>query len=611
MDVELYVYDLSRGMARQYSLALTGVQIDAIYHTAVVFGGVEYFFGQGIHRKVPGSTHHGRPMKVVKMGKTDLPLEVITEYIDSLESIYTPESYDLFLHNCNNFSQDLAMFLVGQSIPEEIRNLPETFLKTPIGQMLRGQLDSSMRQMTQAPDAVAGQSVRRPSTASTNGTRPQMTVNGYSQAQAKVQAKHSAAAFSNGKPREVITGRVHYPQSTAELDRLLKQAENSCAAIFFTSATCPPCKFVYPAYDELAAEAGDQAILIKVDVSKVYDIAMRYQVRATPTFVTYLRGEKDQEWSGAHETRLRGNIRHLVQMAHPQHVHASLRLPTLQQKIQTPIMYTKTPPMEKLLAKIGPPAQDRPVQDLIKYIKARDKDGMAQTPVPDLHAFSDWFATRFTQLPREVHFAAIDLIRMAAADTRVSSFFAAEEEHRTLKLVVPDGEDYSTMPYNIQAVTLQLFCNLFGSPVFQDAILDKSNNLQLTVERLASSCLLARHDNARSLAAALVYNLAAYDHNERLDGKPDKLDLSNMSDLEAALIEAVVNESQNKDTLHALLMALGLLLYAAPADSSAHELCIAMDVRQALKAKTKMEIFAKEPLLIEIGEELLAKSEPS
>lgn len=53
MDVQLYVYDLSQGMARQYSLMITGVQIDAIYHTSIVFGGVEYFFGQVSHHQ-PG-----------------------------------------------------------------------------------------------------------------------------------------------------------------------------------------------------------------------------------------------------------------------------------------------------------------------------------------------------------------------------------------------------------------------------------------------------------------------------------------------------------------------------------------------------------------------------
>lgn len=605
MEVELYVYDLSQGMARQFSLAITGIQIEAIYHTSIVFGNVEYFFGHGIHRKMPGSTHHGRPMKVVRLGETELPPEVIEEYLESLESIYTPESYDLFLHNCNNFSQDLAVFLVGKSIPEEIRNLPENFLRTPIGQMLRGQIDQSMRQMTQAPDAVAGQDVRRPTAPTTNGISKPAGIGG-----APSQIRHTPAIFSNGTSREFQPGHVHYPKNTTELDRLLKQAENSCAAIFFTSATCPPCKMVYPAYDELAAEAGDKAVLIKVDVSQVYDIAMRYQVRVTPTFFTFLKGKKDEEWSGAHEARLRGNIRLLIQMAHSQHSHTRLRLPSLQQKIQKPIMYSKVPPLEKLLGKIGEPAKDQPVQELASYIRMREKNGLVETAIPNLHSFTDWFATKFPQLPSEVHFAVIDLLRVAAADTRVSSFLVTEVHHRTLKQIVPDDKDFSSVPYNIQAVSLQLFCNLFGSSVFQEAILDPSNDLREMIERLVSGCLLAEHNNARSLSAALIYNLAAHDHNERIDGKPDQTDIASMGDLEAALVQAVISEEQNKETLHSLLMALGLILYAGAPDSSIWELCVAMELRQSLKAKAKMSVFADEPLIKEVGEELLAKGGP-
>ena len=601
MNVELYVYDLSRGMARQYSLALTGVQIDAIYHTSVVFGGVEYFFGQGVHRKVPGSTHHGRPVKVVSLGTTELPAEVIEEYVESLEAIYTPESYDLFLHNCNNFSQDLAVFLVGKSIPEEIRTLPETFLRTPMGQMLRGQLDSSMRQMTQAPDAAAGQSVRKPSNTMTNGV-PKQQANGT-----HAQLRHAPVMFSTGQNSQTQPGRVHYPKSVSDLDKLMQQAKDSCAAIFFTSATCPPCKIVYPAYDELAAEAGNKAIMMKVDVSQVYDIAMRYQVRVTPTFMTFLKGKKQEEWSGAHEARLRGNIRLLVQMAHPQHAHSRLRLPSLQQKIEKPTMYMKVPPMDKLLGKIGKPAEDQPIQELVQYIKSREQNGMADTAIPNLHTFGDWMVQKFSQLPTEVHFAVIDLVRIAAADTRISSFFAAEQDYRTLKQIVPVDKDFSNTPYNVQAVTLQLFCNLFGSTVFQDALLDHSSDLRRMLEQLASGCLLAEHNNARSLAAALIYNLAACDHNERIDGKSDKLDVTSMGDLEAALVQAVISEEQNKETLHSLLMALGLILYAGPAESPIWELCVAMEVRESLKAKAKMGVFAKEPLLKEIGEELLAK----
>ena len=70
---------------------LLGVQIDAVYHTAIVFGGIEYFFGAGVQTTYPGATHHGRPMEVVKLGRTELPLEIILEYLESLKAVYTAE----------------------------------------------------------------------------------------------------------------------------------------------------------------------------------------------------------------------------------------------------------------------------------------------------------------------------------------------------------------------------------------------------------------------------------------------------------------------------------------------------------------------------------------
>ena len=70
---------------------LLGVQIDAVYHTAIVFGGIEYFFGAGVQTTYPGATHHGRPMEVAKLGRTELPLEIILEYLESLKTVYTAE----------------------------------------------------------------------------------------------------------------------------------------------------------------------------------------------------------------------------------------------------------------------------------------------------------------------------------------------------------------------------------------------------------------------------------------------------------------------------------------------------------------------------------------
>lgn len=589
-----------KGLARQYSYGLTGVHLDAIYHTSLVFGGVEYFFGQGIHRKVPGSTHHGQPIQIIHLGKTELPLDVIAEYIDSLAQIYTPESYDLFLHNCNNFTQDLSMFLVGKDIPEDIRTLPQKFLQTPIGQMLRAQIDQSMRAMTQAPDvdmqhAHERQPVHRNTASSSNGG-----------------GKLSSPPVSNGTHEATIpAGRVHNVATIQEVDSLLDSASNSCAVIFFTSATCAPCKILYPAYDELAAEADDRAVLIKVDLNQAFVVGSKYQVKATPTFMTFLKGHKENEWSGTSVAQLKGNVRLLIQMAWPVHRHRSLRLPTLQSKIAKPISFKKVPPLDKLAAKIGNLAEEEAFSAIIAYVKMREASGQIEAPLPNLLGFVDLLAIRFKQLQPEVHFAVIDLVRIAAADSRVSGYFATEVDHRTILTLIPPKRITPVTPYNLQVVALQLACNLFTSPLFAEQLIEgpAPNSLRMALESLVSSCLLATHSNVRFLASALVYNMALFDHNARLEGRCDKLKINAMDNLEAALVEAVINEGQSKETLHALLLALGMLLYCAEVNGTLWELCKTMEVREALQEKGRMPIFAGESLLQEVGEELLGKGD--
>ena len=150
MEVLLYVYDLSQGMARQMSMQFLGIQIDAIYHTAIVLNCTEYFFGQGIQMCRAGMSHHGRPMQTLNLGQTDIPLEVIEDYLGALRETYSAASYDLFAHNCNHFSHDFAQFLVGRGIPDHITSLPRQVLNTPFGRMLQPQLDASLRSVTQA-----------------------------------------------------------------------------------------------------------------------------------------------------------------------------------------------------------------------------------------------------------------------------------------------------------------------------------------------------------------------------------------------------------------------------------------------------------------------------
>lgn len=91
MDIQLYIYDLSKGLAKALSLGLLGIQIDAVYHTSIVFEGIEYVYDGGIKTVQPGKTHLGPPMQTLDLGITSLPMDVIMEYLESLKEIYTPE----------------------------------------------------------------------------------------------------------------------------------------------------------------------------------------------------------------------------------------------------------------------------------------------------------------------------------------------------------------------------------------------------------------------------------------------------------------------------------------------------------------------------------------
>lgn len=159
-SVKLYVYDLSNGLARQFSGMMLNKQIDAIFHTSVVVYGIEYFFGQGICQCQPGQSHHGNPIQVLDYGKfnililkfiylililgyTEIPQEVFEEHLAELsEGSYGNTQYHLLNNNCNHFTNDLCMFLVGKEIPSNIKSLPSEFLQTPLGQQLRPMIDA-------------------------------------------------------------------------------------------------------------------------------------------------------------------------------------------------------------------------------------------------------------------------------------------------------------------------------------------------------------------------------------------------------------------------------------------------------------------------------------
>ncbi|XP_040493540.1 desumoylating isopeptidase 1 isoform X2 [Ursus maritimus] len=130
--VKLYVYDLSKGLARRLSPIMLGKQLEGIWHTSIVVHKDEFYFGSsGISSCPPGGTLLGPPDSVVDVGSTEVTEELFQEYLSSLgESLFRREAYDVFENNCNTFTNEVAQFLTGRKIPSYITDLPSEILST-------------------------------------------------------------------------------------------------------------------------------------------------------------------------------------------------------------------------------------------------------------------------------------------------------------------------------------------------------------------------------------------------------------------------------------------------------------------------------------------------
>lgn len=569
MLVELYVYDLSMGMARELSASLTGVQIDAIYHTGIVFGGVEYTYDGGVQAVRPGTPT--RPMQIVRLGETHLPEEVILEYLESLKEIYTHDAYDLWTHNCNSFSNDFSTFLVGKGIPSYITNLPQTVLNTPFGRMIKAQVDEHVRRQQREKGGLLG--IGR---------------------QQKLQS------------HQQMEESIRRPSTLHELRDLLAEAKNSCAVVFFTSATCGPCKSLYPLYNELAVETGHKAVLIMVDIKDSFETSAKFEIQSTPTFITFLHGNEDNRWVGADPSTLRGNVRTLVQMAWPPHPHDSLRLPALFGSNTKPVLFSKVPPLEKLKAKMGTSANDPSVKGLIDFVSARNIHGPAESTLPDLDKFGRFLHSAELELPSEIMFTIVDLLRVAIVDPRLSGYYAEEKDQATIGSLLIYVNSLKDCPYSLRLVTLQTACNLFSSSLYPQHILTNPILSTPIVQLIATSLLDDKHHNVRVAAASLCFNIAVANNSFRSNNNSEGLPEGEQIELVASLLEAIGVEEESPEALKGFLLAFGFFVYRMPRNGELVDLLKSMDAQGTVSGKKKL--FPKEALVKEIGEELLRKS---
>lgn len=137
--VEVALYDLSKGIAKWVpSSLLGGRSIEAVWHSGVRCFGKEFWFGGMILESEHADVPFGSPVRILRLGTTLRSHEDLVKFLkEDVHVHYNPKSYDVLKRNCNHFSNELAQFLLGRQLPEEVLLQPEWVKNTLLLNTLR------------------------------------------------------------------------------------------------------------------------------------------------------------------------------------------------------------------------------------------------------------------------------------------------------------------------------------------------------------------------------------------------------------------------------------------------------------------------------------------
>jgi len=148
-DVKLYMYDLSKGLAKVLSPMLGSwwsktieEDFEGVWHSGIVVFGQEYYFNGDLVHVRPGETAWGEPTKVVSIGYTPCSRKALHQFVvGELRPLFNRSSYDALNNNCNHFADRLTMYLCNRHMPAHILQQPKKLAELPGLQLLRPLLD--------------------------------------------------------------------------------------------------------------------------------------------------------------------------------------------------------------------------------------------------------------------------------------------------------------------------------------------------------------------------------------------------------------------------------------------------------------------------------------
>lgn len=582
--VQLYVYDLSNGMARQMSLQLTGRQIDGIWHTSIVVFGKEIFYGQGISITGPGQSHHGRPLKVVELGETALDEQTFEEYLSEMREHYTADKYHLLEFNCNSFTNDCAGFLTGGSIPAWIKDLPSDFLSTPFGAALRPTIDAMYRRPAAVPP-VAAPSLTQPNSQLTSALLQAVAERAAS------GASTSASSGTSTPSTNTVAAPVQISTNLASFESLLRS--HRAVVAFFTSTTCAPCRMIEPVFEELSrsknkGEGKISFVKIDIDVGMARAVAAKYNINATPTFIFFLDGKMTHELKGVNAPELRTQVDLLLYQAFPPHPHTTLELSVVKAISLDPILFSQVPALDTVRDKLisfidASPSDALPngtsIKDDLTYIifpwlKSRFSQGKpsAQIPPTLTSKFTQIIVTLIKALSMNSLFPLLDIWRLAVLDPS----FAIVSVRPLTSLLTTIATSGSSTSRATLLTLLRLLSNAIGSPSLARPLLVSDPQAKAAVTSVLVQTLLHEDRLVRVAAASVAFNVAAWVQRGRVarltgsgtgkgdEAKENEEDEERDTEIISAVIESINKESESEEVVYRLTATLALFLRLSP-----------------------------------------------
>jgi len=122
IKVTLNVYDLSPVNEFIYPVGL------GVFHTGVQIGATEYTFagGAGIFDHTPLEPGDNVVFREsIELGSFEGGQQVLKQAVSELGPLFSPDSYNILIKNCNHFSSALCEKLLKKNIPGHINRLAD------------------------------------------------------------------------------------------------------------------------------------------------------------------------------------------------------------------------------------------------------------------------------------------------------------------------------------------------------------------------------------------------------------------------------------------------------------------------------------------------------